>query len=474
MRPRAACLLTALALALVPAAAPADDWPQWLGPERDGVWRETGILKKFPDGGLKFLWRAPLGGGYAGPAVANGKVYVTDRTLGLGARNPSNQFSTNAIAGRERVLCLDAATGKVIWKHGYDCTYAISYPYGPRCTPVVSGGKVWTLGAMGDLLCLDAEKGTVLWQKNLPAEYGATVPMWGYSAHPLLDGDKLITLAGGKGSVVVALDKDTGKEKWRALSMAKNPSPPNHEIGYCPPVIFQVGKARQLIVWDSEAAHGLDPETGAEYWSVPIDTKASMTIPTPRLAGDKLFLTSFYGGSTLIKLDPSDPKSATVVWRSKLKRGAEEMPQNTDKLHCVMSTPFIKDGYIYGVCSYGQLRCIRLDTGERVWEDLRATSDSRDPTAKDPSAKKANERWGNAFLVPNGDRVILANEKGSLILARLGPEGYDEIDRIHFLKATGNAMGRKVVWSHPAFANRCMYARNDDQIVCVSLADDGK
>src|SRR5207237_2610062 len=123
----------------------------------------------------------------------------------------------------------------------------------------------------------------------------------------------------------------------------------------------------QLIIWHSEAANGLDPETGNVYWSVPISSGASMTIPTPRLSGDKLFLTSFYGGSTLIKLDGEDPKSATVLWKSKLAKTGPEVPQNTDKLHCVMSTPYIQDGFIYAVSSYGQLRCIRLDAGRRVW-----------------------------------------------------------------------------------------------------------
>ncbi len=463
MRLRAARLLTALALALAltPAAARADDWPQWLGPQRDGVWRETGILEKFPAGGPKVLWRAPVGGGYAGPAVAGGKVYVTDRVLAAGVKNPANAFARNALEGQERVLCLDAATGKVVWERGYPCTYTISYADGPRCTPVVAGGKVWSLGAMGDLVCLDAADGRVVWSKNLPKEYDAREPMWGYAAHPLLDGDKLICLAGGKGSVVIALDKDTGKERWRALSLEKPPAGANHEIGYCPPVIFQVGKTRQLIVWHSEAANGLDPETGKVYWTVPINSNASMTIPTPRLAGgNRLFLTSFYGGSTLIQLDPDNPTSAAVVWKSKLSRTNPETPKNTDKLHCVMNTPFVKDGFIYGVCSYGQMRCLRLDDGARVWEDLRATGSMKEPT----------ERWANAFLIPNGDHFFLPNEKGDLIIARLTPQGYEEISRAHLLQPTGNAMGRKIVWSHPAFANKAMYARNDKELICVSLA----
>src|SRR5205085_1417180 len=146
---------------------------------RDGVWRETGLLEKFPAGGPKVRWRAAVGGGYAGPAVAGGRVYVIDRVLAKDARNPANPFDRDPVPGVERVLCLSAADGKQLWKHEYDCKYEISYPSGPRCTPVVAGGKVYTLGAMGDLFCLDADSGKVLWSKNFPKDFGAKVPLWG-------------------------------------------------------------------------------------------------------------------------------------------------------------------------------------------------------------------------------------------------------------------------------------------------------
>src|SRR5262245_47346692 len=165
---------TAALLALAPLchpAARAADWPQWLGPRRDSVWREAGVVAKFPDGGPKTLWKAPVGIGYAGPAVAGGKVYVADRLLAGGAANPMNAFARTRVAGVERVLCLDAATGKEVWKHEYPCEYAISYPGGPRCTPTVDGDRVYSLGAMGDLVCLDAKTGKPLWAHNFIKEY---------------------------------------------------------------------------------------------------------------------------------------------------------------------------------------------------------------------------------------------------------------------------------------------------------------
>jgi len=443
-------------VALVPAAR-ADDWPQWLGPQRDGVWREKGILTKFPRGGPKVVWRTPVGGGYAGPAVAGGKVYLMDRQLARGVRNPDNQFSKDRLAGSERVLCLDAANGKQLWKHEYSCTYAISYPVGPRVTPVVAGGKVYALGAMGDLTCLDAASGKVLWSKNFPEDYGARVPLWGYASHPLLDGDRLICLVGGKDSVVVAFDKDSGKELWKSLSLRGS------ELGYCPPMIYEAAGKRQLIIWLPDSVNGLDPETGKPYWKVqhPL-VQANMTIPTPRKEGDLLFLTSFYGGSMMIQLDSEAP-GAKMLWK---KKGRNEHPTNTEALHAVMVTPIFKGNNIYGVCSYGELRCLEARTGKRIWKDLTAT-DSRE---------EGEDRWKTAFLIPHEDRYFLFNEKGDLIIAQISPKGYKEIDRAHILKPTSQAgffgFKRDVLWSHPAFANRCMYARNDKEIVCVSLSAD--
>jgi outer membrane protein assembly factor BamB len=324
----------------------------------------------------------------------------------------------------------------------------VGYPAGPRTTPVVSDGKVYTLGAMGDLLCLETATGAVVWAKNFPRDYQAPVPQWGFSANPLLDGDRLICLVGGAGSVAVAFHKDTGKELWRALSA--------HEPGYCPPMIYEAGGKRQLIIWHPEAVNGLDPETGQAHWSQPFRVRAGITIATPRLAGDLLFVSSFYNGSLMLQLD-RDPPGARVRWKGKSN---SEQPRLSDGLHSLMCTPFIKNGHVYGVCSYGQLRCLKADSGERVWETLRATGSETRPV----------ERWANAFLVAQGDRFFLFNEKGDLILARLTPQGYDEIGRAHLLEPVNELPGRPVVWSHPAFANRSVYARNDREIVCVSLA----
>lgn len=443
--------MTALAFVMIVAnLAQADDWPQWLGPKRDGIWREAGIAVKFPPGGPKVRWRTPIGEGYAGPAVANGKVYITDRVLGKGAKNPDNAFDRKTrVAGIERVLCLNESNGDVIWKHEYPCEYQISYASGPRTTPVVAGGKVYTYGAMGHLFCLVADTGKVHWSKEMLKEYKMTVPGWGFSGHPLLDGDRLICLVGGQGSVAVAFHKDTGKEVWKALSAG--------EPGYAPPMILEIDGKRQLILWHPESVNSLDPETGKVYWSQRYNKKpalqAGMSIPTPILYKDMLFFTCFYEGSLMLKVKGTEqPK---VLWQIQGRSVTD-----TEALHSVMTTPFIKDDYIYGVCSYGELRCLKI-TGERVWETFKAT------TGK-------STRWGHAFIVQQGERCILFNEGGDLIIAKLTPKGYEEIDRANILVPTNTMAppaGRRVIWSHPAFANRSVYARNDKEIICVSMAE---
>ncbi|HEV3115823.1 MAG TPA: PQQ-binding-like beta-propeller repeat protein, partial [Gemmataceae bacterium] len=202
---RTAGVLAALVCTITAAPSFALDWPQWLGPTRDGVWRENGLLARFPAGGPKVLWRIAIGGGYSGPAVADGRVYVMDRQRAVDDNGKPRRPTRSGIPGNERVLCLSSADGKLLWKYEYDCPYTISYPSGPRTTPLVHEDSVYTLGAMGDLLCLDRSNGKVRWAKNLAKEYKLdSPPVWGYAAHPLLDGDLLYCLVGGEGSAVVA------------------------------------------------------------------------------------------------------------------------------------------------------------------------------------------------------------------------------------------------------------------------------
>lgn len=418
----------------------ADDWPQWMGPQRDGQWRETGILDEFPKNGPKILWRTPIAGGYAGPAVAGGLVFVADyvRQDGDPANDPGKR---SELTGRERVLCFDASAGVLVWKHEYDRPYAVSYPAGPRATPTVDGDRVYALGAEGNLWCLKTDSGEVVWSKDLQKEYGVETPIWGFCAHPLVDGDKLVCLVGGEGSVAVAFDKRTGREIWRSLTAS--------EPGYSPPSIVEAGGVRQLIVWHPEAVNGLNPETGEVYWSIPLRPNYGMSIMAPRAYGDLLFASGIGGAAAVMRLDRAKP-AAEVVWRGKRDNG----------VYCANSTPIIDRGIVYGVdCDKGSLRAVKLEDGEILWETWEPTTES-----------KRRAGHGTAFLVKNGEKYFLFSETGELILARLSPEKYEEVGRARLLAPTGEAFGREVVWSHPAFAHQCVFARNDKELVCASLA----
>jgi len=451
---------TMLALLGGAAAATADDWPQWLGPKRDGVWRETGIVDTFPAGGPKVLWKQPCGPGYSGPAIANGKLYLTDFVPDPGEALPKGGFSKSRTKGQERLTCRDAATGKEEWSTAYPVTYTISYPGGPRVMPTVDGDRIYTLGAMGDLKCHDAAGGREIWAKNFVKDYEAPAPVWGFASHPLIDGDKLIVLAGGTNDrLVVAFDKKTGRELWASQSCGG-------DFGYGPPMIFTFGGKRQLIVWHTRAVVGLDPETGKRIWRVDFDVRYALTAPSPVKVGeDGLFLTSFYNGSLFLKVTAT---GAETVWKSAAK--GEKADQTTD-LSSIMPTPVIEGDHAYGVCSYGQLRALEVRSGKRVWETMQATRGNLTPpqvaAEKEPGA---GERWSNAFLTPHENRMFLFNEQGDLILAKLSPKGYEELDRAHLIEPTNTMAGRKTVWVHPAFANKCVFIRNDLEVIAVSLA----
>ncbi len=436
-----------------PASAPgaaADDWPQWLGPRRDGVWRETGIARSFPKDGPKVLWRAPLGTGYSGPSVAGNRVFVMDRLRAKGPDGKPAKVTRDGVPGKERVVCLDASTGKEVWKHEYDCPYRVHYSSGPRVTPLVRDGRVYTLGAMGDFYCLDEKTGKPVWHKNLLKEYKLDEPqVWGYAAHPLLEGDLLYTLVGGPGSAVVALNKDTGKEVWRALS--------SDEVGYSPPILVEGAGKKQLVVWLSDSINGLDPKTGQVYWTqeYPLGRppiRPAVNIMQTRVAGNKLYISTAYHGGMLLELTQDKP-GVKVVWSGKSNR-----MDKAEGLHILMPTPWMGDGHIYGCCAMGEFRCLDMATGKQKWQTYDFTGGSR-------------VDCGTVFVVPQGDRFVLFNDLGELFLAELSPKGHKIISKAKVIDPVEKARGREVVWSHPAFARKCVFVRNDKEMVCVSLAE---
>ena len=440
----------------------AKDWPQWRGVERLGLWTETGILEEFPDAGLTVKWRVPINGGYSGPAVADGRVFVLDYV----------ETEPRIMDGTERLLALSEETGEMLWTHEWSTTYRMlmfTYATGPRATPTVDGNRVYVTGATGRIFCLSAETGEVVWEKDTVAEYDASIPVWGTSSAPLVDGDRVIFLVGGEpDALVMAFDKHTGEEAWRALETRT-------EMGYTQPLIIEAGGVRQLIVWHPRGLASLNPETGERHWEEPFAGRANMTVADAVKSGSYLFVSGFYSGSMMMRLDMDRPNAA-ALWKGENDRIEEngiEVAEATG-LHSVMTTPLIVGDYIYGIGSHGQVRGLLAETGERVWEAEGLTN---------------RNRWGSAYFVQHEDRYFVYNENGDLIIARFSPEGYVELDRTHLLNATsrsgygGARVGsrsrfrhgnsdRLVVWAHPAFANRHVVLRNDEEIIRVSMDRD--
>jgi hypothetical protein len=258
----------------------------------------------------------------------------------------------------------------------------------------------------------------------------------------------LYCLVGGPGSALVAFHKETGREAWRALT--------TKEICYSPPIIEDFNGRRQLIVWLSDSVNGLHPATGSVDWTVPYPVSTlgpAVNIPTMRRLGDLLFVTSAYEGSMVLKFEPGKG-APSILWQD-----SEKKAMSQGALNCLMCTPLVRDGYVYGVDFGGGLRCIEAKTGKQLWQTYA------------PICGKFTD-CGSAFLVriDKDDRAVLFNDQGELILAELTPKSYTEISRARILEPLQSARNRHVVWTYPAFAHRCVFARNEKEMVCVSLA----
>jgi outer membrane protein assembly factor BamB len=401
----------------------SDEWPDWRGPNRDGSWKETGIITEFNTDEVKIKWSVPVAAGYSGPTVYEQRVYLTDRLA----------FPEN----KERVLCFNALTGEKIWSYSYDCDYAgVGYPAGPRASVIIEENHAYSLGTMGHFFCFENETGEVIWSKDLNAEYQIRMPTWGISAAPLIVDEKIILNIGGNNNAcVVALNKITGREIWRSLE---------DDASYSAPILIEQAGREVIVIWTAQRLAGLDPETGSVYWSQEFrQEQMTINIASPVFYKNYIFVSNFFDGSMLVKLDE---KSLTTqkVWQ---RAGKNE--RNTDALHCCISTPLLKDDYIYGVDSYGQLRCLVLTTGDRVWENLNAVKQAR---------------WANIHLIQNGE----------LIIARLTGKGFEELSRTNLIEPTReqlNRGGEGVTWAHPAFAYRHVFVRSDTELVCADLSD---
>jgi outer membrane protein assembly factor BamB len=423
-----------LLAASLPAAA--DDWPQWQGPQRDARWREQGIVDQLPQGLLPRMWTATIASGYSGPTVADGRVFVTDRA--------SVEMQTGE-GDRERVHCFDAETGEPLWTYAYDAPYTISYRAGPRAAVTIDENLAFAVGAMGHFHCFNAADGSVVWKRDLNADYQIDMPIWGIAAAPFIHQNLVVQQVGGKdGACIVAFDKKTGEEIWKAL---------DDRAQYSTPILIQQAGQDVLVCWTGDSISALDPLTGKVFWRFPfLPIKMPIGIATPVISGDRLFVTSFYDGSVMLRI-PKDEIAYELLWK---RVGSSE--QDTDALQSIISNPLFLGDYIYGVDSYGELRCLDAATGDRIWEDK--------------SVVKPN-RWATVHMVQHGKRTWMFNEQGELLITELSPRGVNILSRTRVIAPTRLQLSRRdegVSWAPPAFANRSIYVRSDKELVCCSLA----
>jgi outer membrane protein assembly factor BamB len=445
----------------------AQDWPHWGGPNLSGNLDDPDnkLMTSFPEEGPKVLWRKEIGAGYAGPAVVGDRVFVMERVKKVEEpKEGKKKFDAAKLfgpaQGGERIVCRSLTTGEEIWRHEYECPYKIQYPSGPRCTPTVEGDVVIALGAMGHLKCLKIDDGEIVWEKLLTKEYDTKPPVWGYASHPLVEEPFVYVPVGGEGSGVVAFDLETGEEKWKAIT--------TKDIGYSPLAVYtpmQANFPSQLIFWHGEGVTSLNRRDGFENWfhKFPEEPNPSIvTIAKPVFHNNKMLIAEFYKGAMLLELhgDPLPEKSTvSEIWRNFKKN-----PKLDDAMNCMMSTPVIKDGHAYGVAytrsGGGLLRCIEIESGEVKWTD-RSWLGGEKPTP-----------FAHGFLTQFGpwlEHCYIFNDLGELMVGKLSPEGWEELSRAKLLEPTTFARGRKVVWSHPAYAHGKMVVRNDKEIICVDL-----
>jgi len=408
---------------LLGLAASGEDWPQFRGPSRDSVWHETGILKTFPVEGLSVLWRAPIGAGVSSPIVSRGRVYVTDA-------QPEKPRMW------EGVHCFDENTGRQLWTYRYEIGWHPGFDeknqYGLCATPIADGRMLFTLGDRGHLSAFDTLKGTLIWKRVLGQDYNLE-EFPEMTSCPLIERNLLIVLICGKpGACVVAFDKHTGKEVWRALD-----DPPH---AFSSPMVISAGGKRQLIVWTPKGITSLNPATGQTWWREELITREDYAVATPVHLGDRLLISGL-----MFQLDQSKP-AASILWPETKALSLRVLS------HTCM--PMILGEYVFAGKMGGHLVCLEARTGKQIWETDQVT----------PSGN-----GGTIHLTLNGDSMLLFTDQGNLIRARLDAIGYHELSRVHLIEPDFHFGERRVVFAPLAFADRKVFSRNNQEIVCASL-----
>jgi outer membrane protein assembly factor BamB len=401
-------VLAALAAALLTAAAAtAEDWPRWRGLRRDGISRDTGLIKSWPATGPKVLWKHDLTGGYSAPVIARGRLIIQTEDQ-----------------KEEIVRCLDPVSGKQLWEYRYPADYDQHptldqrFKGGPRSTPAIDGDRVYAIGTAGILNCLDVKSGKPIWQADLLKMADRTCPDFGYTGSPLIEGNLVFVHPGGqKGNSIAALDKRDGKVVWQSL---------DDRIGYSTPILIPGnGKQQQLVHFTAVGVVAVSPATGQPLWRYDWKTDFDLNVATPIFHEGKLFISSNYGhGNALLKLrDGAEPEQ---VYKSLVMQNH-------------YSTSVLHQGHLYGF-SNDRLRCMDFETGAMKWDQ---------------------RGLGRGSVLIADGQLILLGDKGDLVLADLSPEAYTERARWKPLEGQ--------TWTAPVLANGILYLRNETTLLAVDM-----
>jgi outer membrane protein assembly factor BamB len=400
------------------SVADAANWPQWRGPERNGISTETGLLTEWPEGGPKLLWqKGDLGGGYSTPAVVGNRLYI------LGSAGLDNEF----------VQALDVAkNGEQIWRKRIgkvgEPDQRPPYP-GARSTPTVDGDRLYVLGSDGDLLCMDAASGNTVWQKSLRTDFGGDPGEWAYSESPLVDGDTLVVTPGGSEGTIVALDKNTGEPIW------KTPIEGGEEAAYSSVVISNAGGVKQYVQFLGKGTVGVDAATGKLLWRYDRTAEGSpANIPTPLVHEDYVYTASGRGGGALVKLNKT-PEGFVV----------EEVYHDGNLPKAIGGTVLVGD-YIYGTTN-DALKCIELATGDVKWQD---------------------RALGAASICLAEGHLYLHGENGEVALVEATPEGYREKGR--FTPPGAPDRGSSKAWAYPVVADGKLFIFDTGVVWCFDVA----